>query len=78
MLGYLFQLSYIETQSPQSANRKSHLTPLTGNMLIYTLFYLVHCESSTAIVATDVVMVVVAVAAVVFAIVVSTCYIRGP
>lgn len=47
-------------------------------MLIYTLFYLVHCESSTAIVATDVVMVVVAVAAVVFAIVVSTCYIRGP
>lgn len=47
-------------------------------MLIYTLFYLVHCESSTAIVATDVVMVVVAVATVVFAIVVSTCYIRGP
>lgn len=50
---------------------------------MYTLFYLVHCESSTAIVAADVVMVVVvAIAAVVFAIVavavvVGTWYIRG-
>lgn len=73
-MGYLFQLSEIETQSPQPANRESHLTPLRGNTRMATLPCLVHSEASAsaaaaAPVAAAAVVTVVVAAVIVFAIV---------